>query len=55
MMNWFYALMVVGVVGGIMLEAYLEKRSKRKEATMLCAPNTDEWLEPTSDLLEVGE
>ena len=30
MMNWFYALMVVVIVGGIMIEAYLEKRSKRR-------------------------
>ena len=29
-MNWFYALMVVVIVGGIMIEAYLEKRNKRR-------------------------
>ena len=31
MMEWFYALMVVVIVGGIMIEAYLEKRSKRRK------------------------
>ena len=31
MMKWFYALMVVAIVGGIMVEAYLEKRSRRRK------------------------
>lgn len=31
MMNWFYALMVVVIVGGIAVEAHLEKRSKRRK------------------------
>ena len=30
MMEWFYALMVVVILGGIAVEAHLEKRSKRK-------------------------
>ena len=31
MMEWFYALMVVVIVGGIAFEAYLEKRSRRRK------------------------
>ncbi len=31
-LEWFYALMVVVIIGGIWLEAHLEKKSKRKRA-----------------------
>ena len=30
MLEWFYALMVVVIVGGIAIEAYLEKRARRR-------------------------
>lgn len=32
--EWFYALMVVVIIGGIWLEAYLDKRKKRKLAEL---------------------
>lgn len=31
-LEWFYALMVIVIVGGIWLEAYLEKKARRKRA-----------------------
>lgn len=29
-LEWFYALMAIGVVGGIMLEAYLENEKRKR-------------------------
>ena len=36
-------------------EYSIHDEKKEAEDTVLRAPNSDEWLEPTSDLLEVGE
>ena len=31
-LDWFYALMVVVIIGGIALEAQLERKARRKRA-----------------------